>query len=297
MTLDAAARSLLGKARLGMLALNARHGPLVNPAAFAVSGDSVWMTTSRQAVKVALARRDPRAAFLVDAGERAVALEGTLEVLDLLSVAGGLRVALSPFSFAFGMAGYSLKNAPYMAGYLVDVMGIPREWWPQNRVVLRLRVREERILRLTRIETRRGARLPGPPAEVQAALGRVPVAYVSWDVHGSPLLTPCVWAVDGSDGLLWVPAGAHRAAPAPAIPAALVVELHHRFRATRMQGVCLRGHLVEDEGAAAAIAARYSGGLGGGTAYRLRGQRSSWWQGFKVTTEVLAQPDGARSKR
>jgi len=293
-TLDAAARALLGQARLGMLALNTRRGPLVNPAAFAASGDSVWMTTSRQAVKVALARRDPRAAFLVDAGERAVELEGALEVLDVLSLSGGLKVALSPFSFAFGMAGYSWKNAPFMAGYLVDVMGIPREWWPQNRVVLRLRVTSKRVLRLTRIDPRRSARVPGPPAPVQAALGRVPVGYAAWDRAGSPVLTPCVWAVDGSDGLVWLPAGGHGAEPPPGTTAALVVELHHRFRATRMQGVCLRGRLAADDAAEDAVAARYSGGLGAGTAYRLRTERSSWWQGFKVETEVLTQAPSRR---
>jgi len=59
--LDDESRDLLGTARIGMLALRAGSHPLVNPAAFHFGGDSVWMTTSRHAVKVVLANRDPAA--------------------------------------------------------------------------------------------------------------------------------------------------------------------------------------------------------------------------------------------
>ena len=279
-----------------MLAVNTRRGPLVNPAAFSVSGDSIWMTTSRQAVKVALARRDPRAAFLVDAGENAVDLEGSLEVYDLRSISGSIQAALNARSFVGGMARYSLKNAAFMAGYVLDAMGVPSEWWPQNRLVLRFRVATERVLSLVRIDARRSARLPGPPAAVQASLGRVSLAYAAWDRQGAPVLTPCVWAVDHQDALLWAPEGGLRPPGSPA-PAALVVELHHRFRATRMQGVCLRGTLVPEVAAEAAVAVRYDGGLGRGTGHRLRVQRSSWWSGFQVTTVPVAQPAAGSPKR
>src|SRR5258707_12734563 len=63
-----------------MLALNGGRFPLVNPAAFHHGGDSIWLTTSRHAVKVALARKQPLSSFLVDGGSRCVLLEGEAEV-------------------------------------------------------------------------------------------------------------------------------------------------------------------------------------------------------------------------
>src|SRR5207237_382818 len=79
---------LLGSARIGRLALHAGRFPLVNPAAFVYQGDSIWITSSRFAAKFALARRDPRASFLVTGSGRSVELQGLLEPYDLRSVAG-----------------------------------------------------------------------------------------------------------------------------------------------------------------------------------------------------------------
>ena len=47
-----------------MLAINGGRYPLVNPAAFHFGADSVWLTTSRHAVKVGLARKRPQSSFL-----------------------------------------------------------------------------------------------------------------------------------------------------------------------------------------------------------------------------------------
>jgi len=76
------ASDILGRASIGMLALRSGRLPLVNPAVFSYAGGSVWMTTSRYAAKTLMARRDPRAAFLVDGGTEAVLLRGVAEVLD-----------------------------------------------------------------------------------------------------------------------------------------------------------------------------------------------------------------------
>ena len=68
------ARDILGQSPIGMLALRAGRFPLVNPAVFSFASGSIWMTTSRYAAKTLMARRDPRAAFLVDGGSRALLL-------------------------------------------------------------------------------------------------------------------------------------------------------------------------------------------------------------------------------
>ena len=86
MRLSREAESILGKAHIGMLALRSARLPLVNPAAYSYAAGSLWMTTSRYAAKNVMARRDPRAAFFVDGGSRAVLMRGTLEVFDPLSL-------------------------------------------------------------------------------------------------------------------------------------------------------------------------------------------------------------------
>src|ERR1700694_3338938 len=71
MRLTSDARAILGQGPIGMLALRAGRLPMVNPAVFSFASGSLWMTTSRFAAKTVLARRDPRAAFLIDGGSRA----------------------------------------------------------------------------------------------------------------------------------------------------------------------------------------------------------------------------------
>ncbi|MFZ0218227.1 MAG: hypothetical protein WAM30_20010, partial [Candidatus Dormiibacterota bacterium] len=124
----------LARTQIGMLALGLRR-PLVNPAAFHLAAGSLWMTTSRSAVKAQLARRATDAAFLVTTGSRSVLFGGTVETYDPRSLAGPVRALLSGPAFGIGLAGYALKNTPLIGGYLLDLAAMPGEWWPQNRVV------------------------------------------------------------------------------------------------------------------------------------------------------------------
>jgi len=283
--LDTDSGRLLGSARIGMLALHAGRFPLVNPAAFSYQNGSVWITTSRYAAKFALARRDPRAAFLVTGGERSVELQGLLEPYDLRSVSGMVRAAAEAPSFGFGMAGYTLKNAGFIGGYLVDLMGIPREWWPWNRVVIRLRA--DRYRTLVAGTPARAARsgLEGMPAVVARALETQGTGYLCWTRRGYPSLAPVLWSAAGSDVACWLPEGL--APPREGTPAGLVVESHHRYRATRMLGACVRGTLHRAEPVRALIAERYGSALEGGSALRLEARRVTHWRGFAVATSAV----------
>ncbi len=288
MRLDAGTSDLLGRTRIGMLAIGGARLPLVNPAAFHFAGDSLWMTTARHAVKLALARRDPRAAFLVDSGGRAILFQGVLESYDPRSVGSGVRAALEGPGFALSVAGYALKNAAYIGGYLLDIASIPREWWPQNRVVLRLRANRARTVRTGSAPEAEAARVPVAPARVVRALARSRTAYLCWADRGSPVLNPVLWASDGEGAMAWLAPGAPRA-PVAGTPAALVVEHHHPFRATRMLGACARGTLTPDAAACTAVADRY--GLepfSDGEAFRLEVARTTWWNGFEIHTSEPA---------
>lgn len=291
--LDKDQRALLGAARIGMLALSGRL-PLVNPAAFHFGGGAVWMTTSRHAAKLALARRDPRAAFLVvperRRSVRGVLLQGLLEAYDPLSPRSQLRAALQGPGFALNLAGYALKNANYIGGYLLDLASIPADWWPHNRVLLRLRPDHVMLVPPLVAPAAMPARVPGVPAQVAAAVSRHRDAQLCWLVDGRPVLASAAWALDGPDALVLLPAHVPRS-PHDGAPAALLVERHHPFRATRVFGLCLRGRLVREPWAKTAIAGRYAGELPeGGTVLRLTAARVTWWRGFEVKTAAVARP-------
>lgn len=288
MRLNQEASSILGRARIGMLALKSGRMPLANPAAFSYTSGSLWMTTSRFAVKTVLARRDPRAAFFVDGGSRALLVRGVLEVFDPLSVGAQIRALLGGPAVYMGMAGYALKNAPFVAGYLLDIARIPREWLPYNRVVLRLVVSDAELSDVASFPDAQAARVPAVPAEIGRRLAGVTRGYACWFEGGKPVIEPALW--DAERGHITVaPVGDRH--PRAGSGGALVVESHHRYRPSLMVGACLRGTFgAADDGEA--IAERYNLLRADVPSTReLRPERVTAWRGFAVTSSI---PKGAR---
>lgn len=290
MRLNGDARAVLGHTPIGMLALRAGRLPLVNPAAFHFAAGSLWMTTSRYAAKILSAKRDPRAAFLVDGGSRALLLRGALEVYDPLSVSSQVRAVLDGPGYFFGMAGYALKNAPYFAGYLLDMTHIPREWLPYNRVVLRLRPSDAELMDVPAFPAAQAARVPAVPAEVSRRLAGVPRGYACWLEGGMPVIRPALWEVER--GVVTVAPVAGRVRPESV--GALVVESHHRFRPSLMVGACVRGTFGATTDATG-IGERY--GIDPAevpNVVELRPERVTSWRGFAIATAV---PRSARHLR
>jgi hypothetical protein len=282
MRLNSEARTVLGHTPIGMLALRAGRLPLVNPAVFHYASGSLWMTTSRYAAKILSAKRDPRAAFLVDGGTQALLLRGALEVYDPLSVSSQVRAVLDGPGYFFGMAGYALKNAPYFAGYLLDMTHIPREWLPYNRVVLRLRPSDAELIDVRPFPAAQAARVPAVPAEISRRLAGVPRGYACWIEGGMPVIRPALWEVERGEVTVAPTAGRARSGSV----GALVVESHHRFRPSLMVGACVRGTFgaVTD---GAAIAERYGIELADvPTVVALQPERVTSWRGFSIATAV-----------
>ena len=280
MRLTSEAHAILGQSAIGMLALRAGRLPLVNPAVFSFAAGSLWMTTSRYAAKTMLARRDPRAAFLVDGGAQALLLRGAIEVYDPLSVSSQVRAMLDGPGYVLGMAGYALKNAPFVAGYVLDVTRLPREWLPYNRVVMRLRPSDADIIEGVQFPAAQAARVPAVPAEVSRQLAGVSRGYACWIEAGLPYIRPAFWEVERGQVTVAPVSGRPRAGS----PGALVVEMHHRFRPSRMVGACIRGTFG---GAAdrSDIAERY--GIEPDEvphAIELRPERVTSWRGFAIAT-------------
>lgn len=285
MRLSREAQGILGRARIGMLALRAARLPLVNPAAYSFAAGSVWMTTSRYAAKNLLARRDPRAAFFVDAGAKAVLMRGTLEVFDPLSVSDEVRAALSGPGLYLGMAEYALRNAQFVAGYVLDIMRLPREWMPYNRIVLQLHPNDVEVIDVGPFPPAQAARVPAVPAEVSRRLAGVPRGYACWFEGGAPVIRPALWEVDRGT-VMMAPTGGHARAGSLG---ALVVESQNAFRPSMMVGACVRGMFGSgaDRGA---IAERYGIDLADvPSAVELQVERVTSWRGFSISTSVPRQ--------
>jgi hypothetical protein len=274
------ASSILGRASIGMLALRAGRLPLVNPAVFSFASGSLWMTTSRYAAKTIIARRDPRAAFLVDGGEQSLLMRGALDVFDPLSISSQVRAMLDGPGYILGMAGYALKNAPYVAGYVLDLSRLPREWLPYNRVVLRLRLSHTDVLDSPPFPAAQAARVPAVPAEVSRRLAGVSRGYACWIEGNMPVIRPAFWEADRGDVTVAPTIGR----PRKGVPGALVVESHHPFRPSLMVGACVRGTFggaVDPD----SIAERYAIEASDlHDAVELRPERVTSWRGFAVTT-------------
>lgn len=291
MKLTRRAGEILGGTSIGMLALRSGRLPLVNPAVFSYAGGSLWMTTSRYAAKTIIARRDPRAAFLVDGGSNAVLLRGALEVFDPLSVSSQVRAVLEGPAYFIGLAGYALRNAPFVAGYALDLARLPREWMPYNRVVLRLKVSDAELVEGAPFPPAQAARVPAVPAEVSRRLAGVSRGYACWNEGGMPVIRPAFWEAGPAQVSVAPTSGRPRAGAA----GALVVESHHRFRPSLMVGACVRGTFGPSTVDGAAIAERY--GVAEEQVPRvidLKVERVTSWRGFAITTAV---PKAARQLR
>jgi len=290
MKLTSEAGAILGRSSIGMLALRSGRLPLVNPAVYSYAQGSLWMTTSRYAAKTIIARRDPRAAFLVDGEDRAVLLRGALEVSDPLNVSNDVRALLDGPAYFLGLASYALRNAPFFAGYALDLMRLPREWRPYNRVILRLRASDADLVEGAPFPAAQAARVPSVPAEVSKRLAGVARGYACWIEGGMPVLRPAFWEVARGQVTVAPTSGKPRSGSV----GALVVEWHHRFRPSMMVGACVRGTFAaSDDGTG--IAERY--GIEESEVppvIELNPERVTSWRGFTTTTSV---PRSARHLR
>jgi len=284
--LDADTRALLAGARIGMVAFNGGRYPLVNPAAFHHGGDSIWLTTSRHAVKVGLARKRPQASFLVDGGGVCVLLEGEAEVYDPRSVPGIVAGVMGGPGLYLNLAGYAVKNAAFIGGYLRDLARIPGDWWPQNRALIRLRISRVWSLPSVGMPPAGPALVPGVPSGVRRSLTRTPVAYACTVVDGVPLMAPALWSSDGHLSLVTAVAaflGISRRAVG-----GVAIESHHPYRATRMIGAYLRGRFSADADAKGRVAARYEmEEPPPGQGLRFDAERVTWWRGFHLETATV----------
>jgi len=291
-------------------------GPHVTPMVFTVTGDRVWVTTSRGSVKARAWRADPRVAGLVRAGERVVAFTGTATTYDLLDVdAWGRSLREGPL-IALASVRFTRKNARFFAGYAVDAHHVPFAWTPPGRVFAELRIQRSAVLeegRVVSVWGDWGTQVEGTSRFRAARTGVAPLTRLPYDVagdlgasgegalvletpEGGPVVLPARWLADGGA----VYAALHQevlalAGGGPTAPAALLIDRPSWWRAREMVGAMVRGEgefavvggLVSGGRSAAALAGRAGLGVEDAALVRVRPQRLVWWRGWSSGTAAV----------
>ncbi len=296
---------LLNQARVGLIAINPGR-PLINASAFHHADGALWMTTSRFAAKTRIVRAHPEAAFLVEGEERAVVVRGRLSVLGLPDVSHLLQTDLRKVidsvwgapAVLSAVAGYVMKQTGFMAGYLEDLARVPEQWWPHNRVLLRLQIEQAVSILMPEYagvsaEEVPAREVPWLPRHLRAAVKSLPHGQLAWSGRQGMAILPVAWTSSRGRILVAVrPAGRLRL-PAGRRPGALCLERRHAYRPALMTGSCLRGTLVPDKTAAELVAQRYPDGVVEDCqGFRIEVERVTWWEGFKVATAEYSELAG-----
>jgi hypothetical protein len=309
--LDATIGSVLSRGEFCHVAARTDRGPHLTPMVFAVSGGSVWVTTSRASAKARAWRSDRSVGGLVVVGDEAVSFTGTTRGYDLLDAATWPDVVARSAVVTAASLRFSAKNARFFAGYAVDARHVPFAWTPPGRLFVEIRVADATLLRdgavvvsgadagagapvASRAAFRsvRGANaLAAPPGHVRRALGGSGRGALALEGERAPAVLPVRWAAGEGAILASVPletlalAASDAAAPRSA---ALAIDRASGWRARGMLGCMVQGgadvfvpSAVRSGRRALASAIERTGGDADRDALvRLRPARVVWWQGW-----------------
>ena len=247
-----------------VLGFAGRRGPLVSPMAFWADGASLWMSTPAVSVKAAALRARPDCAVYIPpvggVGEGAVA-RGRARVYGLHDPLG-LAVHAGVVSAA--MAALAARNAGTILGYVQDASAVPARFRPRNRVAGRIALSD--IRPVAALEPAGGIAPSLPmvvsPAVRRAVAGERQIALGLQHADGLVSVLPAVW---GAGFELTLPPG--MAAPEGTAAVAHVGSDPHQ-RPTQVVGLSLIGHVANG---------------------RLKAERATWWEGFKLTTVDVPQ--------
>jgi hypothetical protein len=261
--LSAPAEEILRQGELCYLAVDGPLGPHVTPVVFAFHAGRLWGTTARRTVKARTWRRDPRAAGLVRWGARAISFRGSVTTYDALDPATwGSSIRSAPSVVGAWMR-FTVKNAPFFAGYALDARRVPLSWTPPGRVLFSVQIEDGTILepdagRIIDRWGRWGARVQARdsfraargrirdaevPLQVRQAVGSAGDGVLALAGSGRVAVLPARWARHPADGAFYAVLARRFLALAgsEAERAGLVVDRASRWRAADMKGLLVRG--------------------------------------------------------
>lgn len=128
------AEAIFDSGTLCYLAVRTPRGPHLTPVVFVLDAGRIWVTTSRGSVKSRAWGRSPEAAGMVRVGDWAVTFRGRVHVYDALDPVTWPAALLAGTRIAAAGARFTLKNAPFYAGYAVDARSVPFAWSPPGRI-------------------------------------------------------------------------------------------------------------------------------------------------------------------
>ena len=261
--LGAPAEEILRQGRLCYLAVDGPLGPHVTPVVFAFHAGRLWGTTARRTVKARTWRRDPRAAGLVRWGSVAISFRGSVTTYDALDPGTWGSTVRSAPSVVRAWMRFTLKNAPFFAGYALDARRVPLSWTPPGRVLFSVEIEDGTMLdpdagQIIDRWGRWGARVRardafratrgrivdrGVPLEVREAVGAAGEGVLAFSGSGGVAVLPARWARHAADGAYYAVLARRFLALAGsgAERAGLVVDRASRWRAADMKGLLVRG--------------------------------------------------------
>ncbi|WP_157965555.1 pyridoxamine 5'-phosphate oxidase family protein [Euzebya rosea] len=229
---------LLDDAKRMTLAWHGRTGPVLAPMAFWWDGRHLWCSTSGSSAKVERIEDRPEVAVLVgadDDGASGAVLRGRARIFRPTDV---VAMATHGATLAAAQAALAVKQAPSIAGYVVDAARIPSRWMPARRVMLRITVDDPEPILAPTMGPGIAPGLPtAVPPEVRRLLsGQRRVVLGVRDGEHLRVL-PAIW---GPGFTLDLPAG--ESVPT-GLPAVVVTDHDPGFRPTEVAGVAVRGRI------------------------------------------------------
>jgi Pyridoxamine 5'-phosphate oxidase len=312
-----AVMSVLSAGPFCHVAARTRRGPHLTPMVFAVSGGSVWVTTSRGSVKARAWRDDPVVAGLVADGGEAVSFSGRALEYDALDPATWGRCLSNAPALTAATVRFWQKNARFFAGYAVDARHVPLAWTPPGRVFVEIRLERASLIRRSDVVERWGDEGPvdaprsrssfrairtvdafeALPSRVARELGGDGVGALALEAEGGPRVLPVRWRADEGAIHASLPAAALALAGAPdRSPAALGIDRPSWWRARRMLGCMIQGSadafvpaaVTTGRRSLGAAIERTGGAPDSDALVRLRPERIVWWQGWTSGSSRVA---------
>lgn len=268
------AGDVLRGARLLHLAVATKNGPLVTPVLYGTGDGRLWFVTRRQVLKARLLARRPDTAWVVQDGERAVAMRGRATLLTATTPHAVLRNSLR---IPFGLTSWMKRNPREVVGFVADGVSRPGTVAPQNFVLVSL---DPTSTATTRLEWT-GSEGPGValpdelPAGLETLVRQAGPVTVGLETDAGLVAVPGVW--DPVEAEVRVP-GHLLPGAASTLPACVTLEEPVRDRPTQQRGLVLRGE-------AALVAS------GDDVLVRIDARRVTFWDGF--ATGTLAMPSAA----
>jgi hypothetical protein len=309
--------SVLSRGPFCHVAARTEGGPHLTPMVFAMSGGSVWVTTSRGSVKRRSWREDPVVAGLVEDGGEAVSFSGRAVDYDALEPTTWARSVLNAPALTAASLRFSQKNARFFAGYAVDARHVPLAWTPPGRVFVEIRLERAALIRDRRVVERWGDdpmfaapvsrssfravrtvdALAALPGHVRRALGGAGVGALALEAAAGPAVVPVRWRVE--DGAVHTVLSSEVLALAGApdrTVAALGIDRPSWWRARRMLGSMIQGSadafvpgsVTSGRRSLSAAIERSGGEPDSDVLVRLRPGRIVWWEGWTSGSSRVA---------